>query len=63
MSRYEEACPYTAQNRASRCATCSDANKGIPPCVAAYLGGQAALRPANVISLFRMEVVESRRAA
>ena len=63
MSRFEEACPFDARGRASRCASCSDANNSLPPCIAAYLGGRQALAPANVIPLFRIEVVDARKAA
>ena len=62
MSRYEDSCPIEAAVRANRCQTCCAANS-VPPCVAAFLGGRAALPAANVIHLHRVEVVESRKAA
>ena len=63
MPRFEEACPFDVQSRANRCQSCCSANNDVPPCVAAYLGERRALRPANVISLLRTEVIETRRAA
>ena len=62
MSRNEEACPFEAPARASRCETCCAAN-AVTPCVAAYLSGRAAAPASNVISIRRVEVVEARRAA
>jgi hypothetical protein len=63
MSRYEDACPFEPRGRASRCQTCCGANNSVPPCVAAYLSGRQAMAPANVVPLFRVEVVEARKAA
>ncbi|GIW13244.1 MAG: hypothetical protein KatS3mg062_0683 [Tepidiforma sp.] len=40
MTRLEKACPFTAATRASHCERCWTAHGGVPPCVAAYLGGQ-----------------------
>ena len=62
MSRYEEACPYEAPARASRCETCCATNT-LTPCVAAYLSGKVAVPPSNVISIRRVEAVEARKAA
>lgn len=62
MSRYEDACPIESAARANSCQSCCTANN-VPPCVAAFLGGRAALPSSNVIYLRRIEVVESRKAA
>lgn len=62
MSRYEDACPIEASARASRCQSCCS-TAGVPPCVAAYLGGRAAVAASNVVPLFRVEVMSSRKAA
>lgn len=62
MSRFEDSCPITAAARANSCQSCCATNS-VPPCVAAFLGGRAALPASNVIQLRRIEVVESRRAA
>jgi hypothetical protein len=60
MSRFESSCPFDATTRANRCETCSSANKGLPPCVAAYLGGVDTPR-AKVISILSVE--PARKAA
>ena len=60
MSRIEDACPFDARNRASRCETCVAANDSVPPCVAAYLGGPKAAR-AKVVSIHSLE--SARKAA
>ena len=62
MARYEDACPFETTNRAARCETCCSANS-LTPCVAAYLSGKAAMPPANVVSIRRVEVLEGRKAA
>ncbi len=62
MTPFEDACPFDAAARASRCQTCCNANT-LPPCAAAYLRGAAGRKPANVISLFRVEAEAPRKAA
>ena len=62
MSRYEDSCPVEAPIRAGSCQSCC-ATRNLPPCVAAFLGGRAALPASNVIQLRRVEVVETRKAA
>lgn len=57
MTRLEKACPYPAGSREFRCERCSVAHGGVPPCVAAYLGGQVAAE--QVVPL---EAIEERRA-
>lgn len=59
MSPYESSCPFTAQQRASRCEACCE-KPGLPPCIAAYLRGPEQLIAQNVIPIFR---VEARKAA
>ncbi len=63
MSRYENACPLDARNRASRCASCVAAHGSVPPCVVAYLGQAQSLVASNVLPLHRVEVVDARKAA
>lgn len=63
LSRYEDACPFEARARASHCHSCSSSSNNVPPCVAAYLGGPRLLPAANVIPLFRVEVLSARKAA
>lgn len=63
MSRYENACPLEARNRANHCESCTVAHASVPPCVAAYLGGAQALTASNVLPLHRIEVVNARKAA
>jgi hypothetical protein len=63
MSRFEDACPFSEPARANRCKSCESRSNGLPPCVAAYLSGSAALQPENVIPLFRVEVAPLRKAA
>lgn len=60
MSRFEDACPIQATMRASRCESCVAANN-VPPCVAVYLGGRQ--QKSNLVPLYRVELVESRKAA
>lgn len=62
MPQLAEICPFDATVRASRCEPCCAANT-VAPCVAAYLGGRAALPASNIISIRRVEAIESRRAA
>ncbi len=61
MSRMEKACPFTAATRASHCGRCWTAHGGVPPCVAAYLGGSPAGE--GVIRLELLERGPSRKAA
>ncbi len=42
MSRYEDCCPIESSARANSCQSCCAANN-LPPCVAAFLAGRAAL--------------------
>ncbi|HEX6030914.1 MAG TPA: hypothetical protein VFY90_05745 [Tepidiformaceae bacterium] len=55
-----EACPFDTATRASRCENCCSMNRGVPPCVVAWLaaGGERLdvieeLRPVNVVTFAR----------
>ena len=61
MTRMEKACPFTAATRAAHCERCWTAHGGVPPCVAAYLGGSPAAE--GVIRLEVLERAATRRAA
>jgi hypothetical protein len=61
MPRIENACPFDAATRATRCSSCSVANASLPPCVVAFLSGVSS-RAENVIPL-RAEAPAMRRAA
>jgi hypothetical protein len=61
MTRMEKACPFSAATRASHCERCWRASGGVPPCVAAYLGGRP---PAEgVIRLEPVARSKARKAA
>jgi|GEM_PF-6823458 len=62
MNRIEEACPFDRGVRAARCTTCCSANQ-VPPCVAAYLAGEALKAPANVVSFQDAYTAAARKAA
>ncbi len=60
MTRLEKACPLSAATRAAHCERCWTAHGGVPPCVAAYLGG----RPAGEgVVLLRAEGKRAERKA
>lgn len=61
MTRLEKACPFSATTRAHHCERCWTAHGGVPPCVAAYLGGQAAAEGA--VRLDVLERAAARKAA
>lgn len=63
MTRFENACPFDAATRASRCSSCSVANASLPPCVRAFLGGGTPPARENVVQLRKPESQPLRRAA
>lgn len=45
----ESGCPYSEPRRAALCVPCCEAARGLPPCVAAYVGDPALRRVAPVL--------------
>ena len=47
----ESACTFEETVRAARCEGCLAANRGVTPCLAAFLRGESRLVESNVVSL------------